>query len=132
MSLRDLEEHLSSARERFRRAAKALAPRHKGGEWEEYWSAHEAVLGLERELAAARGEEHAVPLDFPVRWDAGAPLPHLLRNDHRCLLTFHVREPDPAWDGTYVTVKHPGSGQAESLALAEFAGCVSAKLGSPN
>jgi hypothetical protein len=67
-----------------------------------------------------------------VRWDAGAPLPHLLRNDHRCLLTFYVREPDPAWDGTSVTMKDPGSGQAESLALVEFAGCVSARLGSPN
>jgi hypothetical protein len=35
-----------------------------------------AVLVLERELPAANGEEHAVPLDFPGRWDIGAPLPH--------------------------------------------------------
>jgi hypothetical protein len=132
MSIREIERRLSSARERLQKAAKALAPRHQGGEWEEYWAAQEAVLGLERELASTKGEEHAVPLDFPVKWDAGAPLPHLLRNDYRCFLTFYVREPDPDWDGTYVTVKDPGSGQEESLALVEFTGCVSARLGSPN
>jgi hypothetical protein len=117
MSTSEVEQRLTAARERLQRAARALAARHKGGEWEEYWAAHAAVLRLERELAAARGEEHAVPLDFPVQWDRGAPLPHLLRNDYRCLLTFHVREHDPNWDGTYVTVKDPGSGSVESLAL---------------
>src|SRR5947209_3670485 len=81
--------------------------------------AKEAVLRLERELAAAKGEEHAIPLDFPVQWDAGAPLPHLLRNDYRCFLTFYVREDDPDWDGTYVHVKDPGSPDVESLALVE-------------
>ena len=129
MSLRELEERLSSARERLERAAKALAFKHQG---DEYCVAHAAVLQLERELAAARGEEHAVPIDFPVHWDAGAPLPHLLRNDYRCLLAFYVREHDPGWDGSYVTVKNPGGGTVQSLALVEFVGCVSAKLGSPN
>ena len=87
MSLRELEEQLSAARERLERAARALAPKHKGGEWEEFWAAHDAVLRLERELAAAKGEEHAVPINLPVKWDAGAPLPHLLRNDYRCSRT---------------------------------------------
>jgi len=132
VSIPEIEERLTSARERLRRAAEALAPKHKGGEWEEYWASHEAVLRLERELAAAKGEEHAVPLAFPVRWDAGAPLPQLLRNDYRCLLAFYVREDDPGWDGSRVRVVDPGSGEAESLALVEFAGCVSARLGSPN
>jgi hypothetical protein len=43
VSIRELEEQLSAARERLERAAKALAPKHKGGEWEEYWAAHEAA-----------------------------------------------------------------------------------------
>ena len=30
----------------------------------------------ERALAAARNEAHAVPPEFPVQWDVGAPLPH--------------------------------------------------------
>jgi hypothetical protein len=132
MSIREIEERLSAARERLAQATRAMAPRHQGGEWEEYWAAHGAVLLLERELAAARGEEHAAPIEFPVNWDAGAPLPHLLRNDYRCFLTFYVREHDPGWDGSRVTVKDPGSGGKESLALVEFSRCVSAKLGSPN
>jgi hypothetical protein len=132
VSLCEIEKRLSAARERLERAAKALAPRHRGGEWEEYWAAHDAVLRLERKLAAAKGAEHAVPINFPVKWDAGAPLPHLLRSDTRCFLTFYVREHDPGWDDTYVTVKDPGDGSVESLALVEFVGCVSAKLGSPN
>ena len=132
MSIHEIEEQLSVARQRLERAAKALATRHQGGEDAEYWAADAAVLRLERKLAAAKGQEHAVPVNFPVKWDAGAPLPYLFRNDYRCFLTFYVREHDPGWDGSYVTVKDPGSGNEESLALVEFIGCVSAKLGSPN
>src|SRR5262245_33457555 len=128
MSIDEIEQRLADARERLQKAAKALSPRHKSNDWEEYWSADDAVLQLERELAAARGQEHAVPLASPLRWDTVAPLPHLLRNYSRCLLTFYVREHDPSWDGTYVKVVDPGSGEAESLALVEFAGCVSARL----
>ena len=49
-------------------------------------------LYLKRELAAAKGEEYAVPVDFPVKWDAGCPLPHLLCNDYKALLAFILRE----------------------------------------
>ncbi len=132
MATEEIEQRLAAAQERRRKAQIALAPKHKGGEWEEYWSAHDAVLRLERELAASKGEEYAVPLEFPVKWDIGAPLPHLLQNDWKTFLTFYVRVPDPAWDGTYVTIKSPGSGEVESLALVEFAGCVSARFGTPN
>ncbi len=132
MSIREIEVRLSSARQRFQRAAKALAPKHKGSEREEFSAAHQAVLQLERELAAARNEEYAAPLEFCVRWDAGAPLPHLLRNDHSCFLIFYVREHNPGWDGTYVRVRDPESVEEQSLALVEFVGCVSARLGSPD
>lgn len=132
MATDDIERRLAAAQDRLRKAQIALAPKHEGGEWEEYWSAYDAVLRLERELAAAKGEELAIPLDFPVKWDIGAPLPHVLQNDYKIFLTFYVRVPDPAWDGTYVTVKDPGDGSVESLALVEFIGCVSARLGTPN
>ena len=132
MSPDEIEERLAEAQVRLDRAKAALAPKHQGGEWEEYFAAREALLKLERVLAAAKGEEHAVPLDFPVRWDIGAPLPHVLQSDSKAFLTFYVREPDHDWDGTCVTVKDPGDGSVESLALVEFLGCISAKLGSPN
>ncbi|HEY5921768.1 MAG TPA: hypothetical protein VIV11_08860 [Kofleriaceae bacterium] len=128
----DLEQQLAAARARRDAAQKALASKHKGGEWDEYRAADKALLAAERELAAARNEEHAVPLEFPVEWDRGAPLPQLLVNDYRALLLFFAKVPDPKWDGTYVTIKDPSSNQSEALALVEFKHCLSAKLGSPN
>ena len=99
---------------------------------EAYLAAHATLMSAERELSAAKSEQYAVPLDFPVKWDAGAPLPHLFVNDYRTYLTFYVAEPDPNWDGRHVKVKDPGSGLTELLALVEFKRCRCARLGAPN
>ena len=61
MSIPAIEKRLAAAQRRLKRAIEALAPKHKGGEWEECRAANEAVLLLERELAAAKGGEYAVP-----------------------------------------------------------------------
>lgn len=126
----DLEYRLKIATERQRRAFAALAPQHKGGEQEEAEAATQEVLSLERQLAAAKGDEYAEPFGFPLKWDTGAPMPHLMVSDHRALLSFLLSEPDPAWDGSYVKVV--GVEEPEPLALVEFEHCTSAKLGSPN
>jgi hypothetical protein len=131
-NLQDLENRLRIARERLRRAIAALAPKHKGGEWEEYQAANQDVLRLQRQMAAARAEEYAELCDFPLKWDIGAPMPHLMVNDNRAFLAFLLNEPDPAWDGTYVTLKSPSDVGPEPLALVEFDFCISAKLGAPN
>lgn len=99
---------------------------------EEFHAARQDVLRLERELAAARSEQYAVPCDFPVRWDVGAPLPFLLCNDNRTFLTFHVAQPDPDWDGTSIRVVDPASPNATSLCLVTFKHCSSVKFGHPN
>ncbi len=70
--------------------------------------------------------------DFPVKWDVGAPLPHVIADEHRTFIIFYVREIDPNWDGTYVTVKNPADGCVESLALVEFKRCASFRMGTPN
>jgi hypothetical protein len=130
--LSQLERELRRAEKRLKCAIKALAPKGKGGEWEEYQAAENEVLKLQRAFAAAKGEQYAESLEFPVKWDIGAPLPHLIMNDNRALLAFYLNEPDPNWDGSYVTVNDPASGALEPLALVEFEDCLSAKLGSPN
>jgi hypothetical protein len=84
--IHDLERRLQAAEERRQRAMAALAPKHRGGEWEEHHAADQEVLRLERRLAAAKGEEYAEPCGFPLQWDAGAPMPHLMVNDNRALL----------------------------------------------
>ena len=124
----DLQRQLSNAQERLDVAIKALAPKHRGGEMEEYWSAHVDLLRLERELAAAQNEEYAVPLE----WDAGAPCPQLFVNDLRALLAFCLRTHDPNRDGSYVNLRKPASETEESLALVGFEHCMSARFGSPN
>ena len=126
-SIAELESALAVAHERLKSAAGALS----GGGTEPFFAAHDALMSAERELAAAKGEQYAVSLDFPVKWDTGRTYSPLC-SDGGPILTFYVAEPDPNWDGSYVTVKHSGSGKTELLALVEFSRCECAKLGSPN
>jgi hypothetical protein len=111
VGISDLETALREAEARQSKAIAALAPKHRGGEVEEFKAAHIAVLQAERNLAAAKGEEYAVPIEFPVRWDTGAPLPYLLQNDFRTFLAFFLHSVDPNRDGTYVSVRNPSSGE---------------------
>jgi hypothetical protein len=132
MSVHEIEQQLTAAQKRFEQASQALRERWQANEHAEYWAAHDAVLVLERKLAAAKGEEYAVLLDFPVKWDAGCPLPHLFCNDYKALLAFILREPHPGWDGSSVEMVSPADEKARPLALVEFNPCFAAKLGSPN
>ncbi|NHZ42632.1 hypothetical protein [Massilia aquatica] len=127
-----LQETLEAAGKRREAAAIALAPKHKGGEWEEFHAAVKAELVAERALAAAQNQAYAVPVELPVLWDTGAPLPHLLQNDYQAFLIFFVRDADPSWDGSSVNIRRPDSPAAFQLAVVEFKGCVSTMMGSPN
>lgn len=131
-AIQELEKKLTQASKRVEAACKALQPKHKGGEWEEYHAAHAELMRAERELAAARNEQYAVPLDFPYAWDIGAPLPYLLQNDYRTFVTFLLREHDPNWDGTYVNVVDPASASPHSVAVVELKRCYATKMGAPN
>lgn len=131
-NIHELEKRLLATQERCKNAVKALAPKHKGAEMEEYKAARTSLLSAERELAEAKGEECAIPFPFPVKWDAGAPLPVLIANDYKAFLVFCVRTIDPLWDGTYVTIKDPSSCQIEKLAIVEFEHVASVKIGAPN
>jgi hypothetical protein len=132
MKIPELETALCEAQERASRAAKALVPKHRGGEVEEFRAARDAVLQAERNLAAAKGEPYAVAVEFPVSWDTGAPLPYLLQNDYRTFLTFFLRDIDPNWDGSHVSVRDPNSNLSEKLAVVEFERCICTEMGTPN
>jgi hypothetical protein len=126
-----LDEQLRSAKERLRRAIAALAPKHKGGEMEEYRDASANVLALERQAAAAVNDEYAETIKFPVAWDTGAPMPHVVANDQLLILLFYVRSIDPLWDGTYVTVRDIET-SPDPVALVQFKGYTSFRFGDPN
>jgi len=130
MSLHELEQKLLLAQERMKKATDAVA--HSRDWQKEYWPAYHALLGVEREVAAAKGEPHAIPLDFPVEWDKGAPSPHVITNDERTLLSFLVSHVDPYWEGKYIRAKNTNAEFAQTLALVEFKGDSAVKLGSPN
>jgi hypothetical protein len=65
-------------------------------------------------------EEFAETIEFPVKWDIGAPMPHLLTNGYRTFLVFYLKDDYSEGDRT------------ELVALVQFLRCVSVKLGDPN
>ena len=109
-----------------------MANKHVGGEWEEFREASNAELAAQRELAAAQGDPHAVPIEFPVLWDVGAPMPHLLQNDDRAFLFFYLRDTSTEWDGRSTTVVNPAITEPSSLGIVEFKGVCSTRMGAPN
>lgn len=132
MDIQEIEDKLAAARKRLEEISAKLSPKHTDGEMEAYLLARDEVLSLGRELAVARGEEYAVTIDFPVRWSAGAPLPHVLANDWCVFVIFYVAVTDPNWDGTYVKVVQPDDRTTETLAVVEFQRPECIKFGSPN
>jgi hypothetical protein len=96
----DLERRLAVAQDRVRELSEGLS-RATMQAWRE---AREQQLQAERDLAAARGEQHAKVIDIGPRWDAGAPLPHPGTNGSR---TFVACQPDPSWDGAWARLVSP-------------------------
>lgn len=80
-----------------------------------------------------RGTKEKVhPVELGLRWDVGAPLPHLLQSEWRTVLAFYLSEPDPTWDGTWVNVVDPTSSESALIGVIEWVGCGGAVLGGPN
>jgi hypothetical protein len=134
MTIPELEAALRKAQERLSGTMESDSQNHMVQvlSFEALGAARDGVLQAERNLAAGKGEPFAFPIDFPVSWDVGAPLPYLLQNDYKTFLTFFVRDLDPDWDGTYVSVRSPNSESKEKLAVVEFDRCKCTRMGTPN
>lgn len=65
-------------------------------------------------------EEYLETIDFPVKWDVGAPMPLLLANGLHTYLLFYLGD------------THLERNKKDSVALVQFYRCVSARLGDPN
>ena len=123
-----LEQRLADARQRVHELASNLS----SDTMPALRAAHDEQLHAERELAAARGEQYAQVIDFGPRWDGGAPLPHLISNGSRAFIVCHADQPDPHWDGTYVTVVSPADSHTSLFVVIELWGCHDIRLGGPN
>lgn len=86
----------------------------------------------ERDLAAARGEQYAEVIEVGPRWDAGAPLPHLIGNGSRAFMVCMASDPDPDWEGAYVRVVSPADSHRRPLVVIEMWGCAEIRFGGPN
>ena len=67
-------------------------------------------------------DEFARVIDWDPKWDTGAPTPQVFSNGHKTFLIYLISEPDPNWDGTYVTEIDNTSDTEYPLALVEFSG----------
>jgi hypothetical protein len=63
--------------------------------------------------------------------DVGAPLPHLVCDEHHLLLAYIVSEPDPDRDGSYATVVEPDS-EGFPVAIVRFERPYARMFGPPN
>ena len=81
----------------------------------------EAVSQAERELAAAKGQEYAIQLDFGVAPEAAVSGPMLLQDDYHAFLAFNAMRPRP-----------DGMREEAGLAIVELQGCSTTKFGYPN
>lgn len=118
---------MSRALERaVRQARKRLAQDYGSRDaWERL---HEA----DRELAAARQQAWAEPLDLGVVWDSGAPLPHVVSNGSKAVLVCRATGTNPNWDGTCVAVVSPSDQTPAKMLEFTFTGCHAVKIGGPN
>ena len=122
MDIAMLEARLKHAEKQVRTASSL-----KG--WEK---TTERLLKAERELALAKGEETALALDWPIMWDIGAPLPHVLSSGLKTFLLYYARRDDPNWDGTYITIANPSASDGTPVVLVEFIGCEVFSFGGAN
>ncbi|MAT13816.1 MAG: hypothetical protein CMJ46_00935 [Planctomyces sp.] len=130
--IKSLEDDLAHAKAEHEKTPHPFPSRNSQQEWGAYQNAYARMLEAERKLAAARHEEYAADIAFPLKWCTGAPCPILLANDYRSFLTFFVAKVDPDWDGTYTTVSDPADSQNTGVGVVEFDLCVGSKLGDPN
>lgn len=124
----DLEQRLADARRRVHELAGNLSSEMMPA----LRAAHDEQLQPERELAAARGEQYAQVIGLGPRWDTGAPLPHLISNGSRAFIVCLADQPDPHWDGTYVTVVSPDDTRPSLFVVIELWGCTELRFGGPN
>ncbi len=83
-------------------------------------------------VGPASEDEVVRPVDLGIRWDMGAPLPHLLQAEGRAFLAFYLPDSEPGWDGTMVQVVDPASPASASIGIVTWSPCRVAVLGPPN
>jgi len=128
----ELERRLREQQERVEKLLEAARFNSEGLSGAEFTAARKSQADAERKFYLAKGEEAGVPLDWPVPWDAGAPIPHVLAANGLVYLAYLTEIADPDWDGKNVKIVSPSNPSEERIALVKFESCRSHRLGDPN
>jgi hypothetical protein len=128
MDISELECQLAEAQAQWQDLADAYRFRHVARD--EIQVAREQLLDAERAVSLAKGDETALACKWEVPWDTGAPLPHVISSGHTTYLLYIISDPDPDWDGTYITIKRPS--QQDRIALVKWNKCEAYMFGGPN
>ncbi len=118
MNISELQNQLASAKEHLAQVLKKGIDTNK---LQESLAAFEAVATAQRALAAAKGEEHAVPYDIGFTPEAAVSEPVLLQTDSAAILTFSAVRPTPE-----------GRREDAGYAIVELDLCSLTKFGYPN
>ncbi len=97
-----------------------LGPPNKDGLMAKFTSAKKDLLSIERKLTTKKIGEYAVPMDFPIQWDAVTPIPQLLVNGAITVLIFDLHTSSNQNDG------------AERIAVVRFHNCIAVRMGNPS
>jgi hypothetical protein len=127
----DQKSLLAAAERRLALARAEQAAAYAAGRSSEVMLAlYTAVLAAERALACAQGEQYAIEIDFPLRWDRGAPIPHLLMRERTAFLLFVLHNDESELPARTVRVRQRTIDRP--VGIVEFHGCLIARLGHPN
>lgn len=99
---------------------------------DEVFALCEKQQNLKRELSLLKGEETAVPFDYPYPWDTGAPLPHVVSNGYKTFLIYYIAERNPVWTAQEHPIIDLNTGYDDITALVEFTRCYEYKFGGVN
>jgi hypothetical protein len=132
-TIASLERAMELANLRLNEAQERVRFRFCAEEMNAYETMLQTALMAERELAAARGEEFLIPLEFPAVWDKGTPKPCLLQSEQKAFLTFFLTKDRFDWEkSTFVPIQDQADPSQRNIAVVDFRRCVVAKMGDPN
>lgn len=77
------------------------------------------------------GQDVVVELPDVPQSSIGAPLPHVVADEHHVAVVFYLQDPDPDWEGHTVRVIGPDT-EGEPIAIVAFHRPMATMFGPPN
>jgi hypothetical protein len=121
MNIEQLQQELDAAKRRV----KAQPPLGRDN-LAQHVAAHEAVSQAQRALAAAKGDPHAIPLNFGFEPEAAVSAPLFIEGEHKAFLTFNASIRGSSPDRT------SRAQLAVPIGIVEIEQCYLSRLGYPN